>query len=138
GWIVAIKAKHCAPPIGSFCQLRIERFPQFSDGAWQRILEIFVLAAAESVPGHYDAAAEMAVVCIERGNAIAFRGPKQSWQSGEVMWIEAGVNGRAIQCGDAFGDGGAGASHRPGAAFAWRFQACSRHDFVSFLCSSSL
>lgn len=54
---------HCRiPAVGYRREMRIQRSTKFLNDLWQRIAEIFVLAAPEAMPSHDNAAAKEAVV----------------------------------------------------------------------------
>src|SRR5216684_2997619 len=65
------------PRIGHYRQMRIECRSQASEQIGQRILEVAVLALAESVPSHVDVTAEEFFLRIQRGNFPALVAGKQ-------------------------------------------------------------
>ena len=62
--------------------------------------EVFVLAAAEAVPGHDDAAAEAVLAVIQRGEIGAGAGVQQRPGGGAAEGVEFGADARPVEGGD--------------------------------------
>src|SRR5215475_4153089 len=60
------------PAIGNGNQMRVDGRPHCCNEAGQRITKIFVLAAPEAVPLHYDTAAEDVVFHVQARQCLAF------------------------------------------------------------------
>ena len=71
-------------------QMPVERRAQLCDQIWQRIGKIFVLAATKAVAAHDDAAAEVRIVGVERGDGAALLGREQAFEDGAAMGVEFG------------------------------------------------
>ena len=104
--IADIDAHRLVPAIGNAAQPRIQRRAQFRDQVGQRIGKIFVFAAPKTVTPHHDAAAEFAVVRIQRGDRPAFVGRQQPFQHGAALPVEIGGHLRPVDGIDAGGDVG--------------------------------
>src|SRR5262245_9819479 len=70
--ITDIDTHGVVPAIGNGNQMRVDGRPQCCNEAGQRITKIFVLAAPEAVPLHYDTAAEDVVFHVQAGQCPAF------------------------------------------------------------------
>src|SRR5579872_4741952 len=78
------------PAVGDRSQPPVQRGTQGRDQARQRIGEILVFAAAKAVPAHDDAAAEMSLVGIERGERLAFLRREQAFEDRTALRVEVG------------------------------------------------
>ena len=119
--IADVDPHRLVPAVGDALQPRIERRPQRGDQIGQRIGEVFVFAAAKAVTAHHDAAAEMRVVGIERGDCAAFLRRQQVLQDRAALRVEVGPDLRPVERVDAGGD--AGARNRADGGFGGGFHA---------------
>jgi hypothetical protein len=76
------------------------------DQVGQRIGEIFIFAASETMTPHHDLAAETLVVRIERGQRGAFVRRQQFLQDGAALCVKVGGRLRPVDGVDAGGDAG--------------------------------
>jgi hypothetical protein len=85
-WIANINTHRLVPSIGDRNKMRIDSLPEARNEAGQRIAEIFVFAAPETMACHYNMTAEDIVVWIEAGYGSAF------------VWNKKAVNHRTTLC----------------------------------------
>src|SRR3546814_6176385 len=71
-------AKGGVPAVGDLRQRRVERFAQTRDDLRQRIGEVAVLAAAEAVTCHDDAAAEQRAILVAADKGLAIPRDRKS------------------------------------------------------------
>src|SRR5579863_1071549 len=81
-------AHSLAPLIGDRREARIKRGAQVADERGQRIVEIAILALAETMPRHDDMAAEMPLLRIERGDRLAFVAAQQLVENGAAIGVK--------------------------------------------------
>ena len=76
------------PAIGDARKRAVERLPQPGHDGRQRIAEILVLAAAEAVARHHDAAAEVRFGRIQPGEPVAVRLRNESLDHRAALRVE--------------------------------------------------
>ena len=86
--ISRIVPHRCIPSIGDRYKLRIGRSTKFFDEAGQRVVEVLVLSASESMPSHHDAAAKQIVLSIKICNLTALLGKENFLYDGAALLIE--------------------------------------------------
>src|SRR5262245_58509714 len=77
------------PLRGDGCQATIERLAQFSHDAGQRIGEVLVLAPAEAVALHLDAAAEQLFFAVPAGNCLTRVRAEQRTERSEARRVQS-------------------------------------------------
>src|SRR5436190_8802182 len=88
--IAHLDTHRLVPAVGDRRQARIEGSPQVGDDTGQRIAEVLVLAAAEAVPRHHDAAPEGSLGVVETGHGLTARAIEQARQHGPTLRVEVG------------------------------------------------
>src|SRR3546814_16444715 len=75
------------PAVGDLRQRRVERFAQTRDDLRQRIGEVAVLAAAEAVTCHDDAAAEQRAILVAADKGLAILRAEEARQDRKSLRI---------------------------------------------------
>jgi len=97
------------PAIGDRRQPRIQRGAQVVQQARQGIGKVFVLAAAETVAAHDDAAAVAVLVVVAGRQRLALRGREQAGDHGVAARVQVGGDAGPVQGVElAHGKSGAG------------------------------
>jgi len=96
------------PAVGGATQPPVQDRPQLRDQIGQGIGEIFVFTAAEAVAAHHDAAAEMRVIGIERGERATFVRAEQSLHDRAALRVKFAFDLRPVDRVDLRGDAGGG------------------------------
>ena len=97
--------EHLRPSIGDARERRVQRVARLVDEARERGVEVPVLALAEAVAPHVDRRAELRVVGVGGGELLAFLGRVDGRRLCEAGLVEARLDGRPVEFGDAVGYG---------------------------------
>ncbi|MNP60754.1 hypothetical protein D3C76_1558650 [compost metagenome] len=77
------------PAIGQRYQSRIQGAAQWLHRLGQRVVEVLILATAETVPGHHHPGAKQPGLVVHRPQVLAFPGTQQAGDDGTAVLIEA-------------------------------------------------
>ena len=109
--IANVTAHLCIPPVGDGHKLRVESRAEDRHRIRKRITEVFVFAAAETMPAHHDAAAKDGIIRVQSCERLAFLGGKQRSEHGTSLIIHVSFDPCPIEKIDSFGDCWEGRSH---------------------------
>ena len=84
--------------------MRVKRRSQPGDEVGQRVTEVLVLAAPETVPGHHHPAAEEIVARVERRQGAALGRRDQALDNCATVGVEVVGDSLPIDRRDAFGN----------------------------------
>jgi hypothetical protein len=104
--IARLDAHHFVPAVRDRREMRINGAPHAFDHIGQRVGEILVLAAPETVALHHDAAAEHAVAIVETGERFAFVARQESRRGGAAIAVQLRFEIGPVERADAFFDVG--------------------------------
>src|SRR5215469_17848094 len=99
---VADRVAHGAiPAIRDRNQSRIDGLPEALNQSRQRIIEVFIFSASESMPCHHDPAAEHIVALVKAGYGLAFARRKKAVDNGTALPVEILLHAFPVDGSDA-------------------------------------
>ena len=86
--ITHIDAHRFIPAVGDRDQMRIHRRPELTQKMRERIPEVFVLSASETMPLHDDATAKNIIVRVETGDGLALLRGQKLFNHGVALLVQ--------------------------------------------------
>ena len=103
-WKLDVDAHRCVPAVRDGRKARVKCCSQLLDYVGQWVGEVFVLAPAEAVARHDDAAAKALFVDVDLSEVHAFFRGQDRWHNGAAVRIELIADTFPIDCANPLGN----------------------------------